>query len=82
MKPNLMILMGIMLCVGACAPTVVQTPPPPPPSATVAVEVGDQPYYVHGPYYVAGGRRWVWIGGHWAIRNHHRVWIHGHYVVR
>jgi len=80
MKLYLMILLGVVLCTGACAPVVVQGPPPP--VATVAVEVGDQPYYVHGPYYVTRGQRWVWVGGHWAFRHHQRVWIHGHYVLR
>ncbi len=79
MKPYLMILLGVVLCTNACAPVVVQGPPPP---AAVAIEVGDRPYYVHGPYYVERGRRWVWVAGHWAFRGHHRVWIHGHYVLR
>jgi hypothetical protein len=44
--------------------------------------VEDQPYYVHGPYYVDHGHRWVWAGGHWGHRHGRRIWVHGHYVVR
>ena len=40
MKRYLMILLGVSLCTGACAPVAVQGPPPP--AAAVAVEVGDQ----------------------------------------
>jgi WXXGXW repeat (2 copies) len=45
----------------------------------VSVAVGDRPYYVHGPWYYAGHRRYVWIPGHWGWRHHRQVWIHGHY---
>lgn len=80
MKPYLMILLGVVLCTDACAPVVVEGPPPP--AAAVAVEVGDQPYYVHGPYYVVHGRRSVWVRGRWVFRAHRRVWVHGYYVAR
>jgi YXWGXW repeat-containing protein len=50
--------------------------------ASVAIAVGDRPYYVHGPGYYAGRAYYVWRPGHWAWRHHQRVWIHGHYVVR
>ena len=49
---------------------------------TINVEVGDRPYYVHGPGYWVGRVYYVWVPGHWARRHHHRVWIHGYYVVR
>jgi hypothetical protein len=49
---------------------------------SVIVEVGDRPYYVHGPGYYAGRTYYVWKPGHWVVRNGQRVWIHGHYVVR
>jgi hypothetical protein len=49
---------------------------------TVNVEVGDRPYYIHGPGYWVGRVYYVWVPGHWARRHHHRVWIHGHYIVR
>ena len=40
------------------------------------IEVGDQPYYIHGSRYWAQGAYWCWVPGHWS---HHHVWIHGHY---
>jgi hypothetical protein len=49
---------------------------------SVAVEVGDRPYYVHGAGYYVGRTYYVWKPGHWATRHGQRVWIHGHYVVR
>jgi hypothetical protein len=48
----------------------------------VSIEVGDRPYYSHGPGYYVGRVYYVWIPGHWARRYHHRVWIHGHYSPR
>lgn len=44
------------------------------------IEVGDQPYYIHGPRYWANGAYWVWVPGHWGPR-HHRFY-HGHYARR
>lgn len=44
------------------------------------IEVGDQPYYVHGAGYWAHGVYWVWVPGHWGPHHHH--WIHGHYARR
>jgi hypothetical protein len=49
---------------------------------SVTVEVGDRPYYVHGPGYYVGHTYYVWRPGHWAWRHGQRVWIRGHYVVR
>jgi hypothetical protein len=49
---------------------------------SVTVEVGDRPYYVHGPGYYVGHTYYVWRPGHWASRHGQRVWIRGHYVVR
>ena len=43
----------------------------------INIDVGDRPYYVHGPRYWSGGAYWCWIPGHWS--RHHTVWIHGHY---
>ena len=51
-------------------------------AATVNIEVGDRPYYVHGPYYYVGPVRYVWVPGSWHWRHHHRVWTHGYYVRR
>ena len=49
---------------------------------SVAVEIGDRPYYTRGPGYYVGRAYYVWRPGHWAWRRGQRVWIHGHYVVR
>lgn len=43
----------------------------------ITVEVGDRPYYSHGPGYWEGGHKLVWVPGHWNY--HHTHWIHGHY---
>jgi hypothetical protein len=51
-------------------------------AGSVAVEVGDRPYYIHGPGYYAGRTYYVWKPGHWRVRNGQRVWVHGHYVIR
>jgi hypothetical protein len=48
----------------------------------VTVEIGDRPYYTHGPGYYVGRTYYVWRPGHWAARYGRRVWIRGHYVVR
>jgi hypothetical protein len=43
-----------------------------------SIEIGDRPYYSHGPRYYSGDYEMVWVAGHWS--NHHRTWTHGHYV--
>jgi hypothetical protein len=49
----------------------------------ISIDVGDRPYYVHGPGYWYGRSYYVWVPGHWdGWRYGHRVWIHGHYRVR
>jgi hypothetical protein len=45
----------------------------------ISINIGDRPYYNRGPFYWAGGHRWVWVQGHYG---HHRHWMHGHYVRR
>jgi hypothetical protein len=50
--------------------------------ASVAIDVGDRPYYVRGPGYYVGRTYYVWKPGHWRSRDGQRVWIHGRYVVR
>jgi len=42
------------------------------------IELGDRPYYSHGPRYWEGEREMIWVPGHWSERGHH--WIHGHYI--
>jgi WXXGXW repeat (2 copies) len=48
----------------------------------VNVDVGDRPYYLHGPGYYVGRTYYVWVPGHWRWYHHRRVWVHGHYVRR
>jgi WXXGXW repeat (2 copies) len=74
MKRKLTMLCAVLLCLGSMVPTAN--------AVGVSIEVGDRPYYVHGPYYYVGPTRYVWVPGHWRWRHHHRVWIHGYYVVR
>jgi len=49
---------------------------------SINIDVGDQPYYSHGPGYWYRGTYYVWVPGHWAWRHGHQVWIHGHYRIR
>jgi WXXGXW repeat (2 copies) len=48
---------------------------------SVAIAVGDRPYY-RGPGYWSGRTYYVWKPGHWTWRHGQQVWIRGHYVVR
>jgi hypothetical protein len=41
------------------------------------IELGDRPYFSHGPRYYSGEWEMIWIPGHWSEHGHH--WIHGHY---
>ena len=79
MKKSLIILLGVTLLVGACAPVVYG---PAGPRGGVVVAVEDRPYYTRGPYYIERGRRYVWIRGHWGRHHGQRVWVPGHYAVR
>ena len=83
MKKFLILAVGAVLGVDACAPYYAPPAPPPPgPVVTGVVAVEDRPYYVHGPYYIVQGQRWVWVHGHWGWHHGRRVWIHGRYVLR
>ena len=75
MKYKLALLLGVLLCAGAIAPTPSQ-------AAGFTIEIGDRPYYNRGPYYWHRGARWYWVPGHWTWRHHHRYWVHGHYAPR
>ena len=44
----------------------------------ISIEIGDRPYYNHGPRYWAGDYQMIWVPGHRSQYGHH--WIHGHYV--
>src|SRR5438477_11955818 len=71
MKRKIGILLAVLAAMAPMANAVI-----------VNVEVGDRPYYIHGPGYYVGRVYWVWIPGHWGWRHYHRVWIHGHYAPR
>lgn len=45
----------------------------------ISINIGDRPYYTHGPRYWARGAYWCWVPGHWRWRHHHQIWVHGHY---
>jgi hypothetical protein len=74
MKKKLSLLIAILLCLGAAAPTAN--------ALRLNIEIGDRGYYLRGPGYWDGGVYYVWVPGHWGWRHHHRVWIHGHYRPR
>jgi hypothetical protein len=42
----------------------------------ITIQVGDRPFYSHGPRYWDNDYEMVWVPGH-SERNH---WIHGQYV--
>jgi hypothetical protein len=44
----------------------------------IRIELGDRPYYSHGPRYWAGEYEMIWVPGHWS--NHRHTWVHGHYL--
>ena len=44
----------------------------------ISIQIGDQPYYNHGPRYWDSGYEMIWVPGHMSRFGHH--WIHGHYV--
>jgi hypothetical protein len=44
----------------------------------IRIEIGDKPFYSHGPRYWDGDWEMTWAPGHWSEHGHH--WIHGHYV--
>jgi hypothetical protein len=46
------------------------------PAQSFSIEIGDRPYYHHGPRYWAGEYEMIWVPGHRS--GHH--WVHGHYV--
>jgi hypothetical protein len=51
-------------------------------AGTVAVEIGDRPYYTRGPGYYVGHDYYVWRPGHYRKVNGSRRWVHGQYVMR
>lgn len=71
---KLALLLAALFCIGLGTTTD---------AISINIGVDDQPYYVHGPGYWAGGVYYVWVPGHpCGWRHGHRVWCHGHYAVR
>jgi len=48
------------------------------PAQSFSIEIGDRPYYRHGPRYWEGQWEMIWVPGHWSRYRHQ--WIHGHYI--
>ena len=46
------------------------------PAQSFSIEIGDRPYYRHGPRYWTGDYELIWVPGH----RSGRYWIHGHYI--
>jgi hypothetical protein len=44
----------------------------------IEIQIGDRPFYSHGPRYWAGDSEMIWVPGHMSTYGHH--WIHGHYI--
>lgn len=68
MKRVLLVLLSVVSVFGVFVPATSK--------ARVVIEVGDRPYYSHGPFYFEHGHRLYWVPGHW---NRRHVWVHGHY---
>lgn len=75
MRKKLVLLIAVLVCGSGIFAPIAK-------AISFEINVGDRPYYHHGPGYWSGGYYYVWIPGHWSWRHHHRVWIHGHYRVR
>jgi hypothetical protein len=73
MKKKLILLVAILLCFSAAAPTAN--------AIRFNIEVGDRDWYVRGPSYWDGDNYYVWVPGHFAWRHGHKFWIHGHYRI-
>ena len=69
MIKKLMLLVAIAVA-SATLGTAVQ-------AAGISIEIGDRPYYSHGPRYWEGEYEMIWMPGHWSEHGHH--WVHGHY---
>jgi predicted membrane channel-forming protein YqfA (hemolysin III family) len=76
MKKKLALLFAVALGMSGIVATTAN-------AISINIDIGDQPYYIHGPGYWVGRVYWVWVPGHWdGWRHGHRVWIRGHYAPR
>lgn len=46
------------------------------PAQSLSIEIGDRPFYRHGPRYYSGNYEMIWVPGH----RSGRYWVHGRYV--
>ena len=74
MKKTTLLIIALAIMSGIFAPSAN--------AISLNINLGDQPYYSHGPGYWDGRVYYVWVPGHYTLRNHHRVFVHGHYRVR
>ena len=63
------LLLLAMVATSILVPTAVQ-------AQRFSIEIGDRPYYQHGPRYWAGDYEMIWVPGHRSRGG----WVHGHYV--
>jgi hypothetical protein len=76
MRTRLALVSAALLCLSGMLTPIAD-------AISLNIEIGDRPYYIHGPGYWVGGVYWVWIPGHWdGWRHGHRIWVHGHYARR
>lgn len=43
----------------------------------ISIQIGDRPFYNHGPRYWDNDYEMIWVPGHMSRHGH---WIHGQYV--
>lgn len=65
------LLLAALIATSILVPAAVQ-------AQGISIEIGDRPYYQHGPQYWAGDYQMIWVPGHRSEYSHR--WIHGHYV--
>ncbi len=75
MRYKIAILLAAIGCLVGFVPNQAE-------AAAISISIGDRPYYYGNPIYLRNRRRYVWIPGHWSVRNHHRFWRHGHWRAR
>ncbi len=74
MKKKALLIAALAMLSGVFAPIAN--------AISLNIDLGDRPYYGHGPGYWSRGQYYVWVPGHWSWHRHEKVWIHGHYRVR
>ena len=59
MRKKLALLFAVLLGASGIVSTTAN-------AISLNIEVGDRPYYLHGPGYWSGGVYYVWVPGHWG----------------